>query len=80
MMTGQHFKEIVETICMTTGLKKYEIQDRLGLTTFRFHNWQTKGVPSRMVPVIRPMLKHMLMHSGTWRKETKHNRRWDFHG
>jgi hypothetical protein len=80
MVTGQHFKEIIETICLTTGLYKYEVQDRLGLTTSRFHHWQTKGVPDRMVPVIRSMLHNMMFRSGTWRKNRKQGKRWDFHG
>jgi hypothetical protein len=79
-MTGEHFKEIVETICMTTGLRKYEIQERLGVSSYQLFIWQKKGVPAKHLIRIREKLRQMMFFTGQWRKQRKHTSRWSFHG
>jgi DNA-binding transcriptional regulator YiaG len=44
-MTGQHFKEIVESICMTKHVKKTVISRYLGISKVTLNKYEKFGVP-----------------------------------
>lgn len=46
-MTPAHFKEVVETVCKTTGRSKREVRDLLGVCEGTLYNWENKSFPVR---------------------------------
>lgn len=66
-MNGQHFKELIDTVCMTTGLYKYEVASLIGVSDVTIHTWERKGVPVRIKPYVISVLRQALldyMHGG----------------
>lgn len=59
-MTGQHFKELLETVCMTTGTTKTKISSLLGVTPWLIWYWQKNGVPKAIKPYVMSVL-HSVM-------------------
>lgn len=55
-----HFKELVETITMTTGLSKREIQEHLKVSVNTFSMWQRQGPPINKLPIIMHRLKGII--------------------
>lgn len=59
-MYGQHFKELINTVCKTTGIYKYEIASLIGVTTVTIHAWEREGVPTPRKPYVLSVLRQAL--------------------
>lgn len=60
-MTGQHFKELIETIVKTTGLNKKKLAEFVGVDPHTISSWQRNGVPLRSIHYVRKGLKEALL-------------------
>ena len=56
-MTGQHFKELVETICMTYKVKKKAVYTQLGISQAWYNYYERNGVPVQVKPLIMKRLR-----------------------
>lgn len=59
-MKGRHFKEVVETVCMTSGISKRTLCDILGIYPGTLCNWQNKGVPKAHMPYVMNTLRSLI--------------------
>jgi hypothetical protein len=59
-MTGQHFKEVLETICKSTNSSKSKVALVSGFNAHNFYDWQRKGVPAGKTPLVMVKLKDYL--------------------
>ena len=59
-MTGQHFKEIVESICMTRKVKKIAISRYLGISKVSLNLYEKNGVPIQVKPLIMMKLRKFM--------------------
>jgi hypothetical protein len=59
-MTPQHFKEVLETICMTTGHSKAEISRELGVKPTTIWYWENKSFSEHKQPYVLHCLKLIL--------------------
>lgn len=59
-MNGPHFKEIIESICLSTHSTKKEVAEELFVSTHSIWNWETKGVPEFKTPYVMDKLKEYL--------------------
>lgn len=60
-MTGQHFKEILESVCMSTGCTKAEIAILIGILPNTISIWQRTGVSKTITPYVMSVLRAELM-------------------
>ncbi|ALY08102.1 hypothetical protein BhaS171_00046 [Bacillus phage vB_BhaS-171] len=54
------FKELIETVQMTTGLSKRDIQRHLDVSEHSMFIWQRSGPPSSKMPLIMSKLKELI--------------------
>lgn len=59
-MNGQHFKELVNTVCKTTGCTKKHVAFVIGVAPSRVNVWERQGVPVHIKPYVISMLKQIL--------------------
>lgn len=59
-MNAQHFKEILESICISTGSTKGQVAEHLSMCQQTVCNWQLKGVPAAKVPFVISKMKEYL--------------------
>jgi DNA-binding XRE family transcriptional regulator len=60
-MNGAHFKELVNTVCLTAGYTKRKIAACLGVTTVTINNWEQKGVPVKVKPYVISVLRGVVI-------------------
>ena len=61
-MNPQHFKEVLETVCMSTNSSKSKVAWNTGFCPHNFFDWQRKGVPIHMTPFVMDKLKDYLFN------------------
>lgn len=59
-MNGQHFRELINTVCKTSGLYKYELASLIGVDPRTIHSWESEGVPVRIKPYVISVLRKVL--------------------
>jgi hypothetical protein len=59
-MTGQHFKEIVESICMTKRVKKTVISRYLGISKVTLNKYEKNGLSIKKQPMIMTQLRNFM--------------------
>lgn len=59
-MTPQHFREILESICISTHTNKTHIAHYLSVTGVTLSTYQRNGVPTQRVPLIMSRLKEYM--------------------
>jgi hypothetical protein len=59
-MTPQHFKEVLEIVCMTTGRSKAEISRKIGVTPTTLWLWENKSFSGHKQPYVIHQLKEIL--------------------
>lgn len=60
-MNGQHFKEMIDTVCKTTGLYKYEIVSLIGVTDVTISYWERHGLPITRKTYVISVLRQSLL-------------------
>ena len=55
-----HFKEVVETVKLTTGFTKKEIGEKLGIKPNTMTLWLKEGPPNIRLPKIRMVLRSLI--------------------
>ncbi len=60
-MTPQHFREVLGTVCMTTGRSKREISILLGVKPTTLWYWENKSFSEHKQPYVIHFLKRILM-------------------
>lgn len=61
-MNGSHFKELVNTVCLTAGYTKRKIAACLGVTTVTVNTWEREGVPVRVKPYVISVLRGVVIN------------------
>lgn len=56
-MNPKHFKELLETVCVTTNSTKIQVADYLHVTPTWLSFWQRNGVPRTKAPMVLSRLK-----------------------
>lgn len=62
-MNAQHFKEILETVSLSTGLGKEKIYSLVGYSHQSFCRWQKNGLPVKRKAQVIMQLKEILMNN-----------------
>jgi hypothetical protein len=56
-MTGEHFKELVETVCMTFKVSKFYVYKHLLLSQAQYNYYEREGLPPRTKVLIMNRLR-----------------------
>jgi hypothetical protein len=56
-MTGQHFKEYVETLCKTYNIPKTLIARHIGISKVWLNKYELHGVPIAVKPMVMKRLR-----------------------
>jgi hypothetical protein len=59
-MTAQHFKELVETIQLTTAMSENEVGRAIKVSGTSIRWWKRCGLPSAKAPMIVERLRNLM--------------------
>lgn len=62
-MNAPHFKELIETICISTNSTKVHVASVLNVHPYRINCWQRRGLPRTKAPLVVARLRKFLFEN-----------------
>jgi len=62
-MTGPHFKEIIQSVQLTTHCTQLEMAEKLLISTNTLRRYQRNGVPVAKAPIVMSRIKECLFNA-----------------